>query len=368
MTAWIARTLLFGFAIAALPGDDAAVRHAVDRLSFGARAGDVEHVKAIGIDRYLDEQLHPERLPDAGLDARLAEFTTLQLTSREIAEKFELPQQLARRAAAANGNASDFKPNPAEQQRANTPILELQEQKVLRAVYSTRQLQEVLVDFWFNHFNVDARKGADRFMLTEYERDAIRPHVLGKFRDLLGATAKSPAMLFYLDNWMSVDPNGLHVAFPRARIPLQNQNAPKGLNENYGRELMELHTLGVDGGYTQQDVTEAARCFTGWTINQPQRGGAFAFHRRVHDDGEKTVLGVKIPAGGGSEDGEKVLDIVAHHPATARFISRKLAMRFVADEPPAALVDRMSETFRKTDGDLRAVMKSMLGSREFFSE
>src|SRR5580765_3747139 len=367
MTAWIARTLLFGFAIAALPGDDAAVRHAVDRLSFGARAGDVEHVKAIGIDRYLDEQLHPERLPDAGLDARLAEFTTLQLTSREIAEKFELPQQLARRAAAANGNASDFKPNPAEQQRANTPILELQEQKVLRAVYSTRQLQEVLVDFWFNHFNVDARKGADRFMLTEYERDAIRPHVLGKFRDLLGATAKSPAMLFYLDNWMSVDPNGLHVAFPRARIPLQNQNAPKGLNENYGRELMELHTLGVEGGYTQQDVTEVARAFTGWTIDRPRAGGDFTFDPRRHDEGQKLVLGHVIRAGGGMHDGEDVLDLLARHPSTAHFIALKLTRRFVSDTPPAALVDRVAARFRETDGDLREVMRAILTSPEFLS-
>jgi uncharacterized protein (DUF1800 family) len=366
MTAWIARTLLFGFAIAALPGDDAAVRHAVDRLSYGARAGDVEHVKAIGIDRYLDEQLHPERLPDAGLDARLAEFTTLQLTSREIAEKFELPQRLARRAAAANGNASDFKPTPAEQQRANTPILELQEQKVLRAVYSTRQLQEVLVDFWFNHFNVDARKGADRFMLTEYERDAIRPHVLGKFRDLLGATAKSPAMLFYLDNWMSVDPSGLHVAFPRARIPLQNPNAPKGLNENYGRELMELHTLGVDGGYTQQDVTEVARAFTGWTIDQPRQGGGFRFDPRRHDDGKKLVLGHVIN-GGGQRDGEQVLEILATHPSTARFIATKLVRRFVSDTPPPALVDRAAARFKATDGDLREVMRTILTSTEFFA-
>ena len=236
---------------------------------------------------------------------------------------------------------------------------DLSEGKLLRAVYSNRQLDEVLADFWFNHFNVYLDKGADRYLVTEYERDAIRPHVLGKFKDLLEATAKSPAMLFYLDNWQSVGPDA-----PQ----LRGKKGSRGLNENYGRELLELHTLGVDGGYTQQDVTEAARCFTGWTIKQPQRGGEFAFNRRVHDDGEKTVLGVKIPAGGGIEDGEKVLDIVAHHPSTARFISRKLAMRFVADEPPASLVDRMAETFRKTDGDLREVMKTMLESKEFFSE
>ena len=236
---------------------------------------------------------------------------------------------------------------------------DLVEGKLLRAVYSNRQLDEVLADFWYNHFNVYLDKGADRYLVTEYERNAIRPHVLGKFKDLLEATAKSPAMLFYLDNWQSVGPDS-----PQ----LRGRKGSRGLNENYGRELLELHTLGVDGGYTQRDVTEAARCFTGWTINQPQRGGAFAFNRRVHDDGEKTVLGVKIPAGGGIEDGEKVLDIVAHHPATARFISRKLAMRFLADEPPASVVDRMAETFRKTDGDLREVMKTMLESREFWSE
>jgi uncharacterized protein (DUF1800 family) len=238
---------------------------------------------------------------------------------------------------------------------------DLQESKILRAVYSNRQLDEVLADFWFNHFNVFLDKGADHYLLTEYEREAIRPHVLGKFRDLLEATAKSPAMLFYLDNWQSVGPN-----------PPPLQRAPnvqrRGLNENYGRELLELHTLGVDGGYTQKDVTEVARCFTGWSINQPQRVGQFLFTPRQHDNGEKTVLGVKIPAGGGMADGEKVLDIVAHHPSTAHFISKKLAQRFVADDPPAALVERMAQTFLKTGGDLRAVMETMLASKEFWSE
>jgi uncharacterized protein (DUF1800 family) len=236
---------------------------------------------------------------------------------------------------------------------------DLFEGKLLRAVYSNRQLEEVLTDFWFNHFNVYLDKGADRYLVTTYEREAIRPHVLGKFKELLAATAKSPAMLFYLDNWESVGPDS-----PQ----LRGKKGARGLNENYGRELLELHTLGVDGGYTQHDVTEVARCFTGWTIRQPQRGGEFTFNPRMHDDGEKTVLGVRIPAGGGIRDGETVLDLVARHPATAHFVSRKLAMRFVADEPPAALVDRMADTFRKTDGDLRAVMRTMLESKEFFSE
>jgi uncharacterized protein (DUF1800 family) len=238
---------------------------------------------------------------------------------------------------------------------------DLMEGKLLRAIYSNRQLAEVLDDFWFNHFNIFLDKGADRYLVTEYERDVIRPRVLGKFKDLLEATAKSPAMLFYLDNWQSVGPNAPQ---PRGGGAKKGQ---RGLNENYGRELLELHTLGVDGGYTQKDVTEVARCFTGWTINQPQRGGAFSFNRRTHDNGEKVVLGVTIPAGGGMEDGEKVLEILAHHPATARFISTKLAQRFVADDPPASLVDRMAQTFLKTGGNLREVMRTMLDSKEFWS-
>ena len=228
--------------------------------------------------------------------------------------------------------------------------------KLFRAVYSNRQLEEVLVDFWYNHFNVFLEKGADRYLVTAYERDAIRAHVLGKFEDLLRATAQSPAMLFYLDNWESVG----------AQSPAA-QRRHLGLNENYGRELLELHTLGVDGGYTQKDVTEVARCFTGWTIRQPQQVAEFEFNPRMHDDGEKTVLGVRIPAGGGIGDGFKVLHLLAHHRSTARFVSRELAMRFVADDPPEALVNRMAATFLKKDGDLRAVLKTIFDSPEFWS-
>ena len=311
MTAWIARALLLVLAVFAVPTDEAAVNHVIDRMSFGVRPGDIDRVKTLGIEQYIDEQLHPERMADGGVDARLTDLPTLRMNSREIAEQFEVPQIKARQAAArGNTNAADAKPDPEMQRRANAVMLELAEQKILRAVYSKRQLQEVLVDFWFNHFNVDARKGADRFMLTEYERDVIRPHVFGRFRDLLEATAKSPAMLFYLDNWMSVDPNGPHVEVPPARLvrgpfgapilvqppprmPNQNANAPKGLNENYGRELMELHTLGVDGGYTQKDVTEVARAFTGWTIDRPRQGGGFTFDPRRHDNGQKIVLGTR---------------------------------------------------------------------------
>jgi uncharacterized protein (DUF1800 family) len=228
--------------------------------------------------------------------------------------------------------------------------------KLFRAVYSNRQLEEVLVDFWYNHFNVFLDKGADRYMVTAYERDAIRPHVLGKFEDLLRATAQSPAMLFFLDNWESAGPQS-----PAA------QRRHLGLNENYGRELLELHTLGVDGGYTQKDVTEVARCFTGWTIRQPRQAGEFEFNARMHDDGEKLVLGTRIPAGGGIDDGFTVLHLLAHHPATARFVSRELAVRFIADDPPATLVNRMAATFLKKNGDLRAVLKIMFESPEFWS-
>jgi len=364
MTARIAGVLLCGVAaIAATPNDNRTISHVLERVSFGARPGDTEHVRAVGVDRYIDEQLHPERLADAEVDARLADLTTLRLSSHEIAERFEIPQLKARQAAATNGAAGDAKPDPELQQRANSVVLELQEQKIIRAAYSTRQLQEVLVDFWFNHFNVDARKGVDRFLLTSYERDVIRPHVFGRFRDLLEATAKSPAMLFYLDNWMSIDPAGPHGPPMRSTRP----NAPKGLNENYGRELMELHTLGVDGGYTQQDVTEVARAFTGWTIDRPRAGGGFTFNARLHDDGQKVVLGHVIRRGGGEHDGEEVLDILARHPSTARFIATKLVRRFVSDTPPPALVDRVAARFRDTDGDLREVVRAILTSPEFFS-
>jgi uncharacterized protein (DUF1800 family) len=377
---------------ATFPKDDTAIAHVISRTGFGPRPGDFERVRGQGIQRYIDEQLRPERLSDAAVAARLAGLTTIGLSSRQIAEQYELPQIQARQQKKANANNTDTaspgagQPPDPLQQRANTVMVELSEQKLLRAVYSERQLQEVLTDFWFNHFNVDARKGADRFMLTEYERDVIRPRVLGTFRDLLGATAKSPAMLFYLDNWMSADPNGPHapdagrprvVRGPfggRALMPpapqphAQNKNGSRGLNENYGRELMELHTLGVDGGYTQKDVTEVARAFTGWTIDRPRQGGGFEFNPRIHDMGQKVVLGHAIKPGGGESDGEQVLDILAKHPSTATFIATKLARRFVSDTPPQALVDRVAARFRETDGDLREVTRAILTSPEFLSK
>jgi uncharacterized protein (DUF1800 family) len=283
-------------------------------------------------------------------------------------------------------------------------VAELSMAKVTRAVYSERQLDEEMVDFWYNHFNVFAAKGADRWLITSYERDAIRPHAMGKFRDLLEATAKSPAMMFFLDNWLSADPvawaklqqeqqqrremrqqrgvfGGGPFGFPRfpqgrPGPPNGNPNDPnskgkqkqeRGLNENYGRELMELHTLGVDGGYTQDDVINVAKAFTGWTIKQPQRDPEFFFDDRLHDKSTKTVLGHQIHDGG-MKDGEEVLELLARDPHTAHHISYEIAQRFVSDNPPAALVDRMAQTFLKTDGDIREVLHTMIFSPEFWSK
>jgi uncharacterized protein (DUF1800 family) len=433
---------------------DEKILQVLNRMTFGARAGDVEIVRQMGIEKYVDQQLHPDQIAENPvLEAKLAPLDTLRLSTRELEEKYPSNQALkamsegrkplpadpetlamirrplerykvkktadgqdpndmntplvtlekatlnmtpAQRQAFRNGTPQEKVATleampPDEQydlleaiggrrqqlmfaaspelarrvQRLNGPQFvvnqDLFANKLYRAVYSNRQLQEVLTDFWYNHFNVFLDKGADRYMVTAYERDVIRPNVYGKFKDLLLATAKSPAMLFYLDNAQSVGDNAMANRNPNAKNK-------RGLNENYGRELMELHTLGVDGGYTQSDVTNVARCFTGWTVRDPRGGGDFFYNDRLHDKGEKIVLGVTIPAGGGMEDGLKVLDILEHHPSTARFISKSLAIRFVSDNPPQALVDRMASTFINTDGDLTAVMKTMFLSPEFMSK
>ena len=383
-----------GSAVPAKP-DDKTILHVLNRLGFGARPGDVARVRETGLAKYIDLQLAPERIPDAAMAPRLADLETLTMNSRTLARDYYLPAQMARREA-QRAEAKNDPAQPMDARNQRTPeqmalvrkqrevLVELTSQKILRAVYSDRQLQEVMTDFWFNHFNVFASKGPIEQYITEYERDVIRPHALGSFRDLLAATAKSPAMLFYLDNWQSVDPDaGERMAARRALaqrrfgfgMPPRNPNAtqpPKppqkrGLNENYGRELMELHTLGVDGGYTQQDVVNVARAFTGWTIDEPRQGGGFRFDPRLHDEREKIVLGHRIKAGGGQSDGEQVLDILAAHPATARFIATKLARRFVSDTPPPALVDRAAARFRETGGNIRDVVRTILTSPEFFA-
>jgi len=409
---------------------DQEILHALNRLTFGPRPGDLEAARKMGLKKWIDQQLHPDRIPEnPELTQRLQPLDSLHMSAAEIAETYPPPQLLkamadgrlplpadpeARRRAelqiqrvrarretkeddqpnanvqgkqGKNGDRlrqAPFKQAMRQQVLATTDPVErrtlvadnapqqvlsydLNEAKLYRAIYGNRQLEEQMADFWFNHFNVYMDKGADRILTSTYERDAIRPHVFGKFRDLLEATAQSPAMLFYLDNWQSVSPDRVQEG-RRQRFPKQKGKQSRGLNENYARELMELHTLGVDGGYTQKDIIEVARCFTGWTISQPNRGGEFIYNDRVHDKGEKTVLGVKIHAGGGRDDAEKVLDILARHPSTARFISTKLAKKFVADDPPPALIERMAKTFRETDGDIRAVMSAMLDSKEFFSE
>ena len=380
--------------------DDRTVLHVLNRLGFGPTAGDVERVTRMGLSAYIEQQLHPERIADASMQQRLARFETLNKSTRELSQDYFLPALMMRRQQKRQEASTDsVRPQDGDSRREmRTPELvdalraersvlaELAQQKVLRAAYSDRQLEEVLVDFWFNHFNVFAGKGATRLYLTEYERDAIRPHVLGRFRDLLGATAHSPAMLFYLDNWQSASQGADRMEpanRPRRRVlrgvgrpvpdgqrrpneAAQNRR-PRGLNENYARELLELHTLGVDGGYTQKDVQEVARAFTGWTIDAPRQGGGFRFEPRMHDNGEKMVLGHRIKAGGGQMDGEQILDILAAHPSTARFIATKLARRFVADEPPAALVERASARFRATRGDIREVVATIVTSPEFFA-
>jgi uncharacterized protein (DUF1800 family) len=362
--------------------DDKTIVHVLNRIGFGPAPGDVERIRRLGLARYIDQQLDPRTIPDSDLAPRLAPLLTLELSTKEIADRYFLPAMVERRRTARLQVGESPAPGDTTiKERAHTPaeralvvqerevLSDLAAQKVLRAAYSERQLEEVMVDFWFNHFNVFAGKGATRVYLTEYERDAIRPHVFGKFRDLLGATARSPAMLLYLDNWQSSAPadarnDGRQHRSPQ---PARTNQRSRGLNENYARELMELHTLGVDGGYAQRDVQEVARAFTGWTIATPRQGGAFRFDARMHDDGAKTVLGHHIRAGGGSDDGEQVLDILAAQPATARFIATKLARRFVADEPPAALVERAAAAYRESRGDIRQVVRTILTAPEFFA-
>ena len=351
--------------------DDAAIAHVLGRLTYGPRPGDLDRVRSVGIQKWIDSQLSPSRIDNAALNARLERLQTLELDSQTIQRDYSGPAMVERRQRKLDNPEAEpqdpaMRRGPASdaQRKDRQVIAEIGEAKLLRAVYSERQLEEVLVDFWFNHFNVFAGKGATRNYVSEYEREAIRPFVLGTFRDMLGATAKSPAMLFYLDNWLNSVPNQQAEASPRASDAKPRRVS--GFNENYARELMELHTLGVDGGYTQQDIVNVARAFTGWTM-QPRQGSGFMFAAARHDRGEKLVLGRTIKAGGGVEDGEQVLDIVAAHPATARHIAAKLAIRFVSDTPSPQLIDRIAARFTATGGNLREVVRTILTSPEFMS-
>jgi uncharacterized protein (DUF1800 family) len=478
---------LKGLPITELNADEA-ILHALNRLAYGPRPGDVERVRQMGLAKWIDQQLNPNSIDDKAVEARLETYPTLRMSSAQILAGYPQPKQAEKQAvkqAQAQGEqqrsdaaaaivardmqppagraqassqgqvaqsqtgptqnpqaqaseadqaanvaaptqvaavepdtAASMKQSPMKQEDAQANVAtrgfggkrdlltvdpnvvpramaddskkpqrvveELAMAKVTRAIYSQRQLQQIMDDFWFNHFNVFAGKGDDKWLLTSYERDVVQPHTLGKFKDLLTATAKSPAMLFYLDNFLSADPRAADRAaaeramrqqarwgrygqpWPSTPAPQQQKKNTRGLNENYGRELMELHTLGVDAGYTQKDVTEVARCFTGWSIEKPKQDATFKFDERVHDPDPKIVLGKKIHAGG-MRDGEEVIDLLAHNPNTAKFISTKLARRFVSDNPPPALVGRMAQTFQTSDGDIRAVMKTMIWSPEFWS-
>ena len=454
--------------------EDQKILHILNRLGYGARPGDVEKVKQIGIQKYIEQQLNPASINDAAVNAKLEKFDVLKMSNDElfakypnggavlmaVAQKDGLKRQdlqgLRKNQTAdapkaegeMNGDAVDKKQNDlseADRQKYQQEIAALYKEynlgrpqqitqqlnasRILRAAYSEKQLQEEMVDFWTNHFNVYANKGATRWFLPEYDRDVIRPNALGNFKDLLTATAKSPAMLFYLDNFQSMSPNaqlgnnrrpnannaqmnpqrrerlkqqyGLSDAELDARLK-QNQNGQKrknerGINENYAREVMELHTLGVDGGYSQKDIQELARCFTGWTIvdargyrktfanmanganderlarqmrlagiPEDAKSGSFYFNERTHDKGEKVVLGQKINEGG-IKDGEKAIDILVNQPATAKFIARKLAVKFVSDNPSDALVNRVADAFHNSKGDIKTTLRAMFSDKEFYA-
>jgi uncharacterized protein (DUF1800 family) len=465
--------VLKGLPVTELSADEA-ILHALNRLAYGPRPGDIERIKQMGLAKWIDQQLNPKSIDDSTVEARLSVYPTLKMSSAQLLANYPRPKQATKQeqraenrnqkpgdAAAAviaqdmqaksapadpvqqasqnadaaiasmaqemdssspSANASavsgqgiaaegsnppsPMKMDPAtrgagrdslsvdpnavpralseDSKRPARVTEELAMAKTLRAIYSERQLQQVLDDFWFNHFNVYADKGEERWYLTSYQRDVIEPHAMGKFHDLLTATSQSPAMLFYLDNFLSADPNAAQrqaeeramrqqmrqrpFGYPPRPTAQQGQNKKqqRGLNENYGRELMELHTLGVESGYTQKDVTEVARCFTGWTIEKPREEAKFKFDERLHDPNPKLVLGKKIHAGG-MKDGEEVLALLSENPNTARFISTKLARRFVSDTPPPALVDRMAKSFQKSDGEIREVMRTMIYSPEFWS-
>lgn len=388
----IALALLTGFTTSdSKLNDRERALHALNRLAFGPRPGEVDAVMKDGVNVWIEQQLHPEGIPDRAVEARIAALPTMTLSNAQIVKTYYEPVLMARKKANAEGKSGDLDKEDVRRelmrdipmnQQPQVVMNELVAQRILRAAESDRQLNEVMVDFWMNHFNIFSGKGLDRFLLTSYERDVIRPHIWGRFEDLLMATAKSPAMLFYLDNARSMaapenrpvmQRRGFGGRFGFGRRAMmqraQFQGKEGGLNENYAREIMELHTLGVDAGYTQKDVTELARVLTGWSISREREGGegaAFVFRPQMHDAGAKTVLGIRFAPGGGIEEGERVIHVLAHHPATAHRIAYKLCQRLVADEPPPALVDRVARKFLATDGDLRQTVRAVIESPEFW--
>lgn len=338
--------------------------HAASRLTFGPTVTDLAAIHKLGVDKWIEQQLHPETIPEnPALLERLKTFETLQLSNKDLIAQY--PRKAGKGA-----------------KNVQTVYRELAEAKLLRAVHSTHQLEELMADFWYNHFNVFFDKGADRLLVTSYERDAIRPHVLGNFKNLLLATTKHPAMLFYLDNWTSVSAenlDNLRDRFQRKKAAAKKKRAA-GLNENYARELLELHTLGVHGGYSQKDVMEVARCLTGWTVRGTHQSkhslGKVEFNPDQHDKDAKEVLGKIIPAipiGVKREEAEilgrneldQVLEIVGLHPATAKHLAAKLCRRFIADEPPAAAVTAVADAFLRTRGDLGSTLRALFATTEF---
>jgi uncharacterized protein (DUF1800 family) len=329
---------------------DPKVLHTIERLSYGPNPGEIDQVGKMGVEAYIQAQLKPDTISlPSSLSRQLQQFDTLSLSPVELFSQYN---------PSAGKDASEEQKRRARE-RSQKTLQQAQESRLLQAIASPRQLEAVMVDFWFNHFNVSSDKGLTRIWIGSYEKEAIRPHVLGRFRDLLEATARHPAMLFYLDNWRNTDPNS-----PGARGQFS------GLNENYARELMELHTLGVDGGYTQEDVIVLARILTGWGLDNEGKNGdnsGFRFYSNRHDASDKVLLGTRIP-GSGVEEVEKALDLLAKHPSTAHHISYKLAQYFVADEPPKSLVDRLQKRFLDTDGDIRSVLESLFDAAEFWDD
>jgi len=400
--------------------EDEAILHALNRLGYGPRQGDLERIRKLGLEKWIDQQLHPDSIDDSALDDRLEKYPTLTMSSTKLLDEFPPLNQAAKKEGitkeeakdelrekrldavaqvkrTGNDNLDRANQQLAKIQGPNRITAELSMAKLDRAVFSERQLEAVMEDFWFNHFNVFADKGADRWLITTYVRDTIRPHAMGKFQDLLVATAKSPAMLFYLDNWLSADPAAFQkmqreiaqrraryqgifgggatpqpATFPAPSSTPQPNSAPakkqdRGLNENYGREVMELHTVGVNAGYTQEDVIAMAECLTGWTVHEPRRDPEFFFDERIHAQGKKIVMRRTFNYGG-IRDGEEALKFLANHPSTGVFISTELARHFVSDNPPQSLINRMADNYAATGGDIRSLLKTMIYSPEFWSK